>query len=152
MILFPNDFPTLTAKQQPSSEGLQNAEKVLKEAKERFRKNPLSTREDKEIITEELDFTFDFMIFSCQFGRIYVQNVWEKSLEKVSLIFLLFSPLYLRDFPMIFTDTCYCCNSNRSQTGPLYYPRSAHQKVPFSLNFFFFFFVLWFLKKPTCYN
>jgi hypothetical protein len=84
MILFPNDHPTLTVKQRPSSQNLQNTEKMLKEAKERFRRLEKPNREDGEIITEEIDFTFDLMVFGCQFGRVYVQNVWEQGKEDVS--------------------------------------------------------------------
>ena len=108
MILFPADHPNLAAKHRPSSAGLQNSEKVLREAKERFKRNKQAEREDKRIIEEELDLTFDLMIFACQFGREYVQHVWEQGKEKVSTnlplpssplpIHLLLSPLSLPPF------------------------------------------------------
>eukprot|EP00026_Physarum_polycephalum_P004597 Phypoly_transcript_04619.p1 GENE.Phypoly_transcript_04619~~Phypoly_transcript_04619.p1 ORF type:complete len:668 (+),score=98.58 Phypoly_transcript_04619:66-2006(+) len=83
MILFPNDHPTLTAKQRPSSQNLENTEKMLKNAKERFLGLQKANREDKDIISEELDFTFDLLIFGCHFGRVYARNVWEQGKEDI---------------------------------------------------------------------
>jgi len=86
MILFPATFPTLTTTQRPNSENLGKTEKLLKEAKERLAKNEEKIRrEDREIIKEELEFTFDLMIFACQFGREYAALVWEQGKDKVSV-------------------------------------------------------------------
>lgn len=86
MILFPGNFPTLNEKQRPTFASLQNAENLLKSSKEKFLGLEYAKREDCELLKEELDFTFDFMIFASKFGQVYAKNVWEQGKDKVSTL------------------------------------------------------------------
>jgi hypothetical protein len=86
LILFPGDHPTLTNQYRPTVENLQKTEQLLKAALERCSGKWEMKREDKDLVWDELQFTCDLMIFACQFGIVYAQNVWEKGKENVSTL------------------------------------------------------------------
>lgn len=91
MILFPDKFPTLPAKNRPTAENLKKTENFLQQVLEEFMKgNKKMNRKDEDVIQEELLFTCDFLIFACQFGAAYAHATWEQGLEKISSFLFLF--------------------------------------------------------------